>query len=91
MHRAVWNAGNGLANAPWLASATASGLCRVDWLAGRWLRDYVPYEGVEGIRCEREVQAGAEAAQTSAVQQQLEQEAEARRQRTSESRQGPVS
>lgn len=35
-----------------LASATASGLCRIDWLAGRWSRDRVPYTGIEGIRGE---------------------------------------
>ena len=29
VHRVVWNMGNGLANAPLLASGTGSGLCRV--------------------------------------------------------------
>ena len=54
MHRVVWNGGNGLANAPCLASATASGLCRVDWLTGRWIQDRMPYYSVEGIRNEIE-------------------------------------
>ncbi|PCH37809.1 hypothetical protein WOLCODRAFT_95877 [Wolfiporia cocos MD-104 SS10] len=52
VQRVVWNQGNGLACAPWLASATGSGLCRVDWLLGRWIRDRVPYYGIEGIRGE---------------------------------------
>lgn len=54
IHRAVWNNGNGLAGAPWLASATASGLCRVDWLRGKWFGDRIPYDGVDGIRLERQ-------------------------------------
>ncbi|KZT09673.1 uncharacterized protein LAESUDRAFT_810652 [Laetiporus sulphureus 93-53] len=48
----VWNSGNGLAAAPYLASSTGSGLCRVDWVLGRWMRDRVPYGGIEGIRGE---------------------------------------
>ncbi|KAF9819803.1 hypothetical protein IEO21_01894 [Rhodonia placenta] len=56
VQRVVWNDGNGLAGAPFLASATGSGLCRVDWLLGRWHRDRVPYYGVEGIRGEVGVQ-----------------------------------
>lgn len=54
IHRATWNSGNGLANACWLASATASGLCRVDWLTGRWIQGRMPYYSVEGIRNEVE-------------------------------------
>ena len=54
VHRVVWNDGNGLACAPWLASATASGLCRVDWLRGKWHKDRIPYDGIDGIRLERE-------------------------------------
>jgi transcription factor C subunit 6 len=50
----VWNNGNGLANASLLASATASGLCRVDWLEGRWAKSRIPYNGIEGIRAEVE-------------------------------------
>lgn len=54
MQRVVWNNGNGLAHAPLLASATGNGLCRVDWLMGRWLKERIPYYGVEGIRNEVE-------------------------------------
>ncbi|GJE90687.1 hypothetical protein PsYK624_068310 [Phanerochaete sordida] len=54
--RVAWNQGNGLANACWLASATASGLCRVDWLSGKWLQDKLPYRSIEGIRGEVEVE-----------------------------------
>jgi transcription factor C subunit 6 len=35
-----------------LASATASGICRVDWLQGRWLKGRVPYGSVPKIRGE---------------------------------------
>ncbi|KAJ8468928.1 hypothetical protein ONZ51_g9335 [Trametes cubensis] len=54
IHRVVWNDGNGLGRIPLLASATASGLCRVDWLMGRWVRDQLPYMGIEGMRGEKE-------------------------------------
>ena len=37
-----------------LAAGTASGLCRVDVLWGRWLKDRAPYGGAEGIRMEYE-------------------------------------
>lgn len=46
----AWNSGNGFNAAGLLASATASGLCRVDVLRGRWMRDRVPYGGMDGIR-----------------------------------------
>ncbi|OCH93813.1 hypothetical protein OBBRIDRAFT_817558 [Obba rivulosa] len=52
VQRVVWNDGNGIGRTPLLASATGSGLCRVDWLLGRWMRDRVPYYGVQGIRGE---------------------------------------
>ncbi|TBU50277.1 hypothetical protein BD309DRAFT_945783 [Dichomitus squalens] len=52
IHRVVWNDRNGLAGTPLLASATGSGLCRVDWLPGKWGRDPLPYNGVEGMRAE---------------------------------------
>lgn len=52
VQRVVWNDGNGLACTPLLASATGAGLCRVDWLLGRWGRDPPPYNGVEGMRGE---------------------------------------
>jgi len=58
IHRMAWNSGNGLGGAPLLASGTAAGLCRVDWLEGRWLRDKVPYGGIVNIR--REVWDDAE-------------------------------
>lgn len=35
-----------------LASATASGLCRVDCLFGRWSKEKIPYGGVSAIRLE---------------------------------------
>ncbi|TEB18204.1 hypothetical protein FA13DRAFT_1804002 [Coprinellus micaceus] len=50
VHRVVWNSGNGLGSSSLLASCTASGLCRVDVLWGRWLRDKTPYTSVECIR-----------------------------------------
>ncbi|KAI0080527.1 hypothetical protein K474DRAFT_202496 [Panus rudis PR-1116 ss-1] len=52
VHRVVWNSVGGLSGCPLLVSATASGLCRVDWLLGRWMRDRIPYNGVEGMRQE---------------------------------------
>lgn len=50
----TWNSGGGLTGAPLLASSTASGLCRVDYLPGRWINERLPYGGVEGIRGEVE-------------------------------------
>ncbi|KAJ3995652.1 hypothetical protein F5050DRAFT_1573164 [Lentinula boryana] len=55
VQRVVWNNGNGLAAAGMLASATGSGLCRVDVLSGRWLKEKgvkMPYGGIENIRLE---------------------------------------
>jgi transcription factor C subunit 6 len=52
VHRVTWNTGNGLAGAPLLASTTGSGLCRVDWLLGRWIRNKVPYVNVPNMRKE---------------------------------------
>ena len=54
VHRVAWNNGNGLGGAPLLASATASGLCRVDWLMGRWIKDKTPYVSVPKMRKEVE-------------------------------------
>lgn len=48
----VWNDRNGLGRAPLLASSTAAGLCRVDWLLGNWMRNYVPYGSIQAIRGE---------------------------------------
>ncbi|KLO14191.1 hypothetical protein SCHPADRAFT_325445 [Schizopora paradoxa] len=47
-----WNSGGGLTRAPLLASATASGLCRVDWLLGHFARGHVPYGGIKFVRKE---------------------------------------
>jgi hypothetical protein len=47
-----WNEGCGIGQAPLLASATASGLCRVDWLGGRFHGDRVPFGSIEAIRGE---------------------------------------
>jgi|ERR1700722_6675156 len=52
IHRVVWNDGNGLAAAGLLASGTASGICRVDWLQGRWMKGKVPYGSIVNIRKE---------------------------------------
>ncbi|TRM55617.1 WD40-repeat-containing domain protein [Schizophyllum amplum] len=52
VHKVAWNSGNGLGRAGMLASATASGLCRVDLLWGRWMKDKIPYSNVEQIRME---------------------------------------
>ncbi|KAH9001013.1 hypothetical protein EDB92DRAFT_1811948 [Lactarius akahatsu] len=54
VQRVAWHCGAGLAAAGLLASATGSGLCRVDWLEGRWFRDRVPYERVEAVRMEED-------------------------------------
>ncbi|KAG9318901.1 hypothetical protein JVU11DRAFT_1011 [Chiua virens] len=54
VHRVAWNNGNGLGGAPLLASATASGLCRVDWIMGRWITDKTPYVSVPKMRKEVE-------------------------------------
>lgn len=54
VHRVAWNSGNGLGGAPLLASATASGLCRVDWVMGRWIKDRTPYVSVPKMRKEVE-------------------------------------
>ncbi|KIY46871.1 hypothetical protein FISHEDRAFT_46417 [Fistulina hepatica ATCC 64428] len=45
VNKVVWHQGGGLGCANVLASATASGLCRVDVLRGRWNRDTIPYNG----------------------------------------------
>ena len=52
VHKVAWNQGNGLARSSMLASATAAGLCRIDMLWGRWMKDKVPYQGVDQIRME---------------------------------------
>ncbi|KAJ6509010.1 hypothetical protein C8R45DRAFT_969593 [Mycena sanguinolenta] len=52
VQRVVWNCGNGLAASSLLASSTASGLCRVDVVWGRWLNDKVPYGSIQALRME---------------------------------------
>ena len=46
----MWNDGNGLAASRMLASGTASGMCRVDCLSGRWMKGKVPYGSVVNAR-----------------------------------------
>lgn len=58
VHRVTWNCGNGLGCASLLASGSGSGLCRVDWLCGRWFKDRVPYVDVPKMR--KEVDGGAD-------------------------------
>lgn len=56
VQRVVWNNGNGLGNCQLLASGTASGLCRIDWLGGRWFKDQTPGPGgIEALRGEVDV------------------------------------
>ncbi|EJD05772.1 uncharacterized protein FOMMEDRAFT_104009 [Fomitiporia mediterranea MF3/22] len=50
--RVAWNNGGGLARAPLLASATASGLCRIDWLLGHFQDGELPYRGAQESRNE---------------------------------------
>ncbi|TFK17192.1 hypothetical protein FA15DRAFT_761163 [Coprinopsis marcescibilis] len=52
IHRVCWNNGNGLGSSSLLASATASGLCRIDALWGRFMKNRIPYGEVENIRME---------------------------------------
>ncbi|KAJ7600867.1 WD40-repeat-containing domain protein [Mycena floridula] len=52
VQRVVWNSSNGLGNAGLLASATSSGLCRIDNLRGKWIRGKMPYTSVEAMRDE---------------------------------------
>ncbi|KAJ7712442.1 hypothetical protein B0H16DRAFT_1624941 [Mycena metata] len=58
IQRVVWNCGNGLGASCLLASSTASGLCRVDVVWGRWLNDRIPYGSVEAMRMEVEGDQG---------------------------------
>ncbi|KIJ44255.1 hypothetical protein M422DRAFT_228294 [Sphaerobolus stellatus SS14] len=58
--RVTWHSGSDLARAPLLASATASGLCRVDYLLGRFAQNRFPYQSVEMLRGEVEGDTDAE-------------------------------
>jgi hypothetical protein len=42
IHRTAWQNGAGIGNAGWLASGGASGLGRIDWIAGRFTGGVVP-------------------------------------------------
>jgi len=42
VHKICWNNNNGLGRANWIASGTASGLCRIDIVRGRFLGGRVP-------------------------------------------------
>jgi hypothetical protein len=55
VHIATWNVGNGMAHAGLLASGSQSGLCRIDFLEGKWSGRTVariPYGSIENIRGE---------------------------------------
>ncbi|KAF9450261.1 hypothetical protein P691DRAFT_774066 [Macrolepiota fuliginosa MF-IS2] len=52
VNKVTWNNGNGFGACGLLASTTSSGLCRVDNLWGRWMKDKVPYGGIQQIRRE---------------------------------------
>ena len=53
VQRVAWNNGNGLGNCQLLASGTASGLCRIDWLSGRWFKGRtLGPGGIEALRGE---------------------------------------
>jgi len=56
VQRVVWNNGNGLGNCQLLVSGTASGLCRIDWMGGRWFKDQtLGPGGIEALRGEVDV------------------------------------
>ena len=51
VQRVAWNNGNGLGNSQLLVSGTGSGLCRIDWLGGRWFKDQtLGPDGIEALR-----------------------------------------
>ncbi|KAF9651500.1 hypothetical protein BDM02DRAFT_3091246 [Thelephora ganbajun] len=53
VQRVVWNNGNGLGNCQLLVSGTASGLCRIDWVSGRWFKGRdLGLGGIETLRGE---------------------------------------
>jgi len=52
VHRVAWNTSNGMTKCQLLASGTASGLCRIDSLWGRFHRNRVPYGSIQKIRGE---------------------------------------
>ncbi|KDQ10972.1 hypothetical protein BOTBODRAFT_115064 [Botryobasidium botryosum FD-172 SS1] len=52
VHRVAWHNGAGMARSPLLASGTACGLVRIDWLEGRFFCDRMPYTNVQILRGE---------------------------------------
>lgn len=50
VHRVAWHSGGGLHSAPLLASGTASGLCRIDWMKGRGQGGMNLYLMIEHLR-----------------------------------------
>lgn len=53
VQRVAWNNGNGLGSCQLLVSGTASGLCRIDWLGGRWFKGQtLGPDGIETLRGE---------------------------------------
>ncbi|EJD53223.1 hypothetical protein AURDEDRAFT_180776 [Auricularia subglabra TFB-10046 SS5] len=46
----VWDSGGGISSAPFLAAATASGLCRIDWLLGQFYTSKYDVSSVDAIR-----------------------------------------
>jgi transcription factor C subunit 6 len=53
VQRVAWNNGNGLGSCQLLVSGTGSGLCRIDWVTGRWFKDRkLGSGGIEALRGE---------------------------------------
>ncbi|KAF8327233.1 uncharacterized protein EI90DRAFT_3018294 [Cantharellus anzutake] len=50
VHRVAWHSGGGLHSAPLLASATASGLCRIEWMKGRGQEGINLYSMIQHLR-----------------------------------------
>lgn len=48
--RVAWDSGGGLSSAPLLASATGSGLCRIDWLLGRFFVERHDVDSIAKVR-----------------------------------------
>lgn len=55
-----WNSCSGLGYAPLLLSGTASGIVRIDFLEGGWIRDVIPYGSIDKIRGQEDGDAGDE-------------------------------
>ncbi|KZO98669.1 hypothetical protein CALVIDRAFT_30913 [Calocera viscosa TUFC12733] len=52
IHRVAWCNGSGLARSFMLASGGASGLVRIDWVSGTWIKGNMPYRKIEVLRGE---------------------------------------